>query len=306
MKRSPIPVRLLDRLPYEVKWRLVSQRMLWRYCHGLCRRMGWNTSQFGWWMVSNGPYKGINLEVWHTNQLARRIGIYEPSVSRWLTSFLLEQFQKSGPQRVWDIGANMGALSILSAKHGNGSVVAFEPLEENLSRLRTHLDRNPDISGRVRLAQTAVSDRDGEIEFSTPGPKDQCQIRDERIGLNWHPDAATVTVPTITLDSFMQGCNEAPDLIKIDVEGAEALVLTGARDVLSTYRPTLLVEVHGPEIAERCRTILESHDYEISVLGKRGLEKNVPLPGYGHIVATISTQFPRAERPVCAGTVRPK
>jgi methyltransferase FkbM-like protein len=56
-----------------------------------------------------------------------------------------------------------------------------------------------------------------------------------------------------------------PDFIKIDVEGAEAGVLSTGMETLSR-RPSLLVEVHGEQAETDCREILLSHDYKISVI----------------------------------------
>jgi hypothetical protein len=57
----------------------------------------------------------------------------------------------------------------------------------------------------------------------------------------------------------------APDLIKIDVEGAEYLVLEGARLLLNQQKPMLFIALHGAEQKRRCQKALERLDYQISI-----------------------------------------
>ena len=55
-------------------------------------------------------------------------------------------------------------------------------------------------------------------------------------------------VEVLSLDDFVfEGKHHPPDFIKVDVEGAEGKVLGGARRVLETYRPVLLIDLHNPE-----------------------------------------------------------
>ena len=63
--------------------------------------------------------------------------------------------------------------------------------------------------------------------------------------------------------------NAAPDLVKIDVEGAEVQVLRGGQRMLSAAgRPRLLVSTHGEETAAQCEEILKGYGYAVSpVLG---------------------------------------
>lgn len=72
-------------------------------------------------------------------------------------------------------------------------------------------------------------------------------------------------VPAFPLD----GLNISPDLVKIDVEGAEAHVLRGLKETIDRAQPTFLIEMHDevydlPEVRTEVLGILESHDYEWS------------------------------------------
>jgi hypothetical protein len=64
-----------------------------------------------------------------------------------------------------------------------------------------------------------------------------------------------------TLDSAA-ATHFMPDFIKIDVEGAEASVLRGARRILTERMPSMVVEMHHPEVEAQCRELLRSCGYE--------------------------------------------
>jgi FkbM family methyltransferase len=72
----------------------------------------------------------------------------------------------------------------------------------------------------------------------------------------------TMVVPVVTLDGLWRsGAIDVPSVIKIDVEGAEMLVLRGARALLSTESPTLFLEVHSGALAAQCRSFLAECGY---------------------------------------------
>jgi methyltransferase FkbM-like protein len=82
-------------------------------------------------------------------------------------------------------------------------------------------------------------------------------ICENRLG---HDSGATLMVPTISLDS--SGL-PLPDLIKMDVEGAEAAVLRGAQRTLREARPVLFVALHRDEQRKTCAIILRDAGYSI-------------------------------------------
>jgi len=74
-------------------------------------------------------------------------------------------------------------------------------------------------------------------------------------------------VPAIQLDTFLQGADEpAPDVIKIDVEGAELQVLEGGRRLLAEHRPLLLMEIHHICQMFGVKNLLHSLGYQLSIL----------------------------------------
>jgi FkbM family methyltransferase len=127
-----------------------------------------------------------------------------------------------------DVGANAGTYAYHLSKLTE--VIAFEPNPQYRERLR-RLPRN------VRFESVALSDRDGKATLHIP------LMSNGRQAHGWGtledvPGGTSVTVPTRTLDSY----NLNPGFIKIDVEGHEESVLSGALQTIRRSRPILLIE----------------------------------------------------------------
>jgi len=143
-----------------------------------------------------------------------------------------------GPGDVlFDVGACVGLISIHAAKKG-ARVVSFEPDPGYAARLKTNLALN-DIS--VQHVNWAVSDRDGEATLFTDGAGGASpSLRD--LGLK-----GQVTVPTRAIDSALAaGEIPFPDVVKMDIEGAEALALRGMRELLKSPQAprVIFLELH--------------------------------------------------------------
>lgn len=159
---------------------------------------------------------------------------------------------------IFDIGANVGFYSLLSARlcadAGNGIVHSFEPFPANLQVLQRHIQLN-NLSN-VTIHDVAVSDVSGQLNFAAG----DCA---ETGKLDQNGDVA---VRTIQLDEEIQNSHlPVPAVIKIDVEGAEAQVLSGARALLSEYKPELLVAIHGSSVLREVQQILSECHYGFEV-----------------------------------------
>ena len=95
-----------------------------------------------------------------------------------------------------------------------------------------------------------------------------------------------IIVQTRSLDSLLRaGTISSPDVIKIDVEGAEEAVLNGARHILEMHKPSLFIEAHSRDLAKRCSSILLKLKYEITVLETGAPVDGVTEPEVCHLEA---------------------
>ena len=133
---------------------------------------------------------------------------------------------------VIDVGANAGDVLAEAVRLApRGRHIAFEPLPDLAARLR---ERFPGVE--VRAA--ALSNRAGEATFQ------RRLDADSRSGLlALGGPSEPLTVPLERLDDVLEE-SYVPDLIKIDVEGAELAVLEGALGTLTRHRPVVAFE-HG-------------------------------------------------------------
>ena len=155
-------------------------------------------------------------------------GSYEPHMTAVFESHV------APGAHVVDVGANVGYFTLLAARLAGptGRVTSFEPNPENVRLLLASLSRAPE-GAPVEVLPVGLSDRRGAALFST------------HVGSNGglRPDldplAAASVIATFRLDDLVEGV----DLLKIDVEGAEALVVRGALGVLERDRPVVTSEL---------------------------------------------------------------
>ncbi|MBL7795923.1 MAG: FkbM family methyltransferase [Saprospiraceae bacterium] len=171
----------------------------------------------------------------------RMNGFYELVLSRQIT-----RLGKSGGMLV-DAGANYGYFSLLwLAQNNQNRCIAFEPAPDNLKPLSYNINRN-NLSGRMSVVTDALSNQTGTVPFALENTGGQTGWG----GIARQNDSATIHVPAVTLDDYWAG--HFPDssisVLKIDVEGADTLVLQGARKLLEAQRiGHVFFEVNPPRM----------------------------------------------------------
>ncbi|MEQ9408096.1 MAG: FkbM family methyltransferase [Fuerstiella sp.] len=216
--------------------------------------------------VVAGPLRGRKLLRQHgLPNLSMLFGTYESRFAQAFGSRL------SNHSTIYDIGANTGYFSLFAAHHSPAEalVFSFEPVPEIASDLQAMVAVNG-LQRRIRSFELALSDTTGQVRMFTPGSEATGVIETALRGQQ-HSSDGSINVETTTLDDFVlrQG-HPAPELIKLDVEGAEASVLAGARQVLSDVRPTILLEVHGCEPAADVWQVMQPLGYEFRLLTEQG------------------------------------
>jgi FkbM family methyltransferase len=143
---------------------------------------------------------------------------------------------------VFDVGCNIGLMSVpLLREHASVRVAAFEPVPwvaDCLARTAAH----PSLSGRLLVHRVALSDTPGRAQFAMGAAGDDAYSGLRDTGRGWS-DKRRIDVEVRTLDAVWHELGEPPvSVIKLDVEGADSLVLAGARECLARCRPAVLLE----------------------------------------------------------------
>jgi FkbM family methyltransferase len=134
-----------------------------------------------------------------------------------------------------DVGANVGAYTLVASEQQRARVLAFEPHPATFALLEENLRRN----GRknVFATCTAVGNKVGVLSISdTPGSSTTHVISDDSV--------AAIDVPVVRLDVELERRDLHADAIKIDVEGFEYEVLHGMGEELC-HATVVFVEVNG-------------------------------------------------------------
>lgn len=188
---------------------------------------------------------------------------------------------------VWDIGANVGLFSFAAAFRAgpSGNVLAVEPDIDNVRLLAKSKGNVASVGGYacveimpcalagpgIRAARFAIAQRARASNALAGFGNSQAG------GV-----AETRWVPTLTLDDLL-GIFPEPQILKIDVEGAEVEVLEGGARMLRDVRPVIYAEV-GSERADGVQAIMRENDYLMfDAAAKEPLESESPKPSWSTI-----------------------
>jgi FkbM family methyltransferase len=168
---------------------------------------------------------------------------WKPRLESDLFAFACEFVQPGSV--VWDVGANVGLLSIAAAQRAgaSGKVVAVEADIWLAGLLRKSAAMQPASSAPIQVIPAAISHAPAVASFHVV---QRCRAGNFLDGSGGSSQTGgvreTVSVLTITLDWLLEQEGK-PSVLKIDVEGAESNVLDGARRVMAEAQPVILCEV---------------------------------------------------------------
>jgi FkbM family methyltransferase len=191
-------------------------------------------------------------------------------------------------QVFYDIGANVGFITVIGAKlvGQDGHVYAFEPVPENAAFVRKNVALNN--FSNVTVFEQAVSQSSGRGELLLAHHSGGATLSADDVP----PDLkGSITVDLVTIDDLIiQQSFPPPDLVKVDVEGAEMKVFQGMVQTIGKFRPIIVYEIDdGNEQAfqrkqRECDTFLQNFGYKLTLLDHS-------YPGIGwnvsHTVATF-------------------
>lgn len=181
-----------------------------------------------WTRLSEGPRLSVHSGDWigstvlYTGRHDRRVSV------------LLRRTLRRGDTFV-DIGANYGVYALAAARRvgSGGAVWAIEP-QPDLAKM---LERSKAANGfgQLHVEAIALGTREGEADLTIPtNNRGGGTLLDAPAGL------PRVRVPVRHAGTFLAGLPATPRMIKLDVEGHEADLLTAAADALADRPPPVL------------------------------------------------------------------
>ena len=243
------------------------------------------------WFLLRFVYR-IGLGVTPSWSVSKMIGPYGPfkldkrfafsNFSKWGAGhnrgFISCIDQAQGIHTAFDIGAHIGlvTLPLATAVSASGQVFAFEPGNSNRNFLQKHIRFNH-IKNVVVVADL-IGDKSKKSTYFYQSSSDS--------GMNTVADIGRrkgykrTKTKQITLDEFCNAHGLKPQLIKIDVEGAELSILKGATSVLRQYMPTIFLSVHPKHIRElggsieELEQVIKELDYQVSDIDGKSVRPN--------------------------------
>ena len=230
---------------------------------------------------------------WRSAPTPLSVSVESGGLSAWYETSILQVYAPEPrfvPKPGWtvvDVGANIGAFSVWAAgmMGASGRLLAIEPNPVSFRELRRSLD---ELAVDATAFAVACGDVEGEVTLHfQPGYTVSSSLTSF--------DAATesATVPMRRLDALLgeTGISHV-DLLKIDVEGAEELVLRGAGEALSRISRVVLETTHD-DIGRGVRAVMdasgftlihdESRHWSIAGLELLAYERSAwPDPGIGN------------------------
>lgn len=228
--------------------------------------------------VVSGPTKGIRLIVLEKptiTESAMLAGSYE----NYILDELKKQTEPLTSKCIWDIGAHIGyhTLSFAKAVGKTGKVVAFEPNPDNLAILKKNITTNQDLASSIMVRGEALSDTIGTQKMSVSKNKSSAsstggylQNVKPPLPSSSYAEFENITIQTTTIDQLIKGAGiPTPDILKIDVEGAELHVLQGARKLLESVKPILIIEIHTIAMMFSVSELLKNNSYELRIIDEK-------------------------------------
>jgi FkbM family methyltransferase len=210
-----------------------------------------------------------------------RVGAFDHGC--WLGSFEQEKQQRLRDRlregmTVFDIGAHVGFYTLLMSRAvgDSGRVFAFEPWPENITDCLAHVRMNR--MANVVIVPAAVGNTRGLTSFASGESSSTGRLA--------QADTA-VRVACLTLDDLLATERvPVPDVIKVDVEGAESQVLEGARKLLRQHATTWFVALHSLEQKRACLRLFADAGFAVFALNGELCDPAAPLVAPDEIIAT--------------------
>jgi len=212
---------------------------------GLKNKLVSNQTQYR--KVKFGICKGCYLPINLRHQFRNFIGFYEPEIIKYI------KFYVQPGSCCYDIGASVGYYSMAFSKLASpGKIYAVEADVKFCSQLKNTISRNVLHDSEIKILNYLIAD-----VVDMPNRK--------------------VTIDYLVFDKKYT----PPNLVKMDIEGAEYLAFLGAINVIRKYFPKIIVEVHSEELKEKCQLLLEREGYKVTIVNQNNFFPLRSLPYNG-------------------------
>lgn len=246
---------------------------IWGFAQELTSR---KTYHARWNALSYEPVRGIKIFFDPSGSWQKKImsGNYD--------GFLFKKISALKPDGkvIYDIGAHIGFHSLYFSRlvGSKGIIVSLEPNKANFERLLMNIKGNSEVTNIVKPFNIAASDTSGEMKFTT---NDNIESGRSTGGFldnsdpHWNREVfrqkgfSDTTVRTMPVDDMSKSLNiPEPDIMKIDVEGAEYSVLVGARQMILRKKPVIFVEIHSIAAMFDVTRFLQEVSYKTELINK--------------------------------------
>ena len=221
--------------------------------------------------VRSGLCKGLKWKRHRRYVNGYWLGHYEEGMQKVLSDLL-----RPG-DTFFDVGANAGFFALAAARlvGPSGCVVALDPDPANAASVRAQAELND--MAHLHVEAVAAADHEGDMTFVLESAGDSMgRLSPTGEGKE------TLTVRATTLD-HVANAHGTPDVVKVDVEGAEGLVLTGAASLVASRTARWILELHGPACERDVKDALAPVGYAFRSLDGSALPLDTAWPR--HVVA---------------------
>lgn len=164
---------------------------------------------------------------------------------------------------VVDVGANIGAFTVMAMESGASNVIAFEPNREAFETLSKNVQKNG-FQQAVRIHQRAVSDSSGQTLYipDRSSPYNKTKRKSE--------SGAANAVSTISLSDALSDFDHI-DLMKLDCEGAEYQIILDSKIEVFNKIDRIRMELHPSRQHTRAQVVQHLESNGLSLVHRVGL-----------------------------------
>jgi FkbM family methyltransferase len=184
----------------------------------------------------------------------------------------------------FDVGANIGEMTLHMARRTSpsGRVYAFEPVPGVFARLSENIARNG-MAQTINASRIALSRENGTARMTFADETFENQGRGSIANVDQKELSGFGEVQTMRIDDFVERDGvDRIDLMKIDIQGAEPLLLEGGPKVFGAMGPDLLIEISPEDLAGLGRSsqdlvgLLRGFGYELFAMHNGDVADRLP------------------------------